>query len=346
MTDDTDRRILLGEIGAAHGIKGEVSIRTFTAEPADIAAYGPLSDTTGRREFEISSLRVTPKGVVARIKGIDDRTAAERLRNTKLFVPRDRLPEPEEGAYYHEDLIGLDAVDLTGAKLGKITAVLNYGAGDLIEIASPGSRETMLIPFTDAAVPDVDLARRCVTINPPDYIDGEPEAGGEENMRSVWKGLRILCLVLGVWVGLPGAGTVFADAAHDLSKVEADVRQSYADVQHMSPDELEAQLVAARPPLVFDSRTAAEFAVSHIDGARHVDPGIWASTFRRRFGEDLKGRTVVIYCSVGVAQLPPRRAHRRPRQGSWRHGGLQSRRRTVSLAQRWPRARRSQRSNR
>lgn len=119
-------------------------------------------------------------------------------------------------------------------------------------------------------------------------------------MRSAWKGLRILCLLLGAWVGLPGAATVFADTADELSKVEADVRQTYADVQHMSPDELEAQLVAPRPPLVFDSRSEAEFAVSHIDGARHVDPGIWASTFRRRFGDELKGRTVVIYCSVGV----------------------------------------------
>lgn len=180
MTDETNRRILLGEIGAAHGIKGEVSIRTFTAEPADIAAYGPLTDSAGRRHFEISSLRVTPKGVVARIKGIDDRTAAERLRNTKLYVPRDRLPPPEEGAYYHEDLIGMDALDSAGAKLGTVAAVLNYGAGDLLEIACPGSRETLLIPFTDAAVPDIDLARRCVTITPPDYVEGEPESGVEE----------------------------------------------------------------------------------------------------------------------------------------------------------------------
>src|SRR5512139_1859493 len=112
---DPERLILLGEIGAAHGIRGEVSIRTFTAEPADIATYGPLTDKTGARVFTISALPVKPKAVIGKFKGVDDRNAAERLRNTGLYVKRSRLPEPEPGSFYYEDLAGLNVLDETGA---------------------------------------------------------------------------------------------------------------------------------------------------------------------------------------------------------------------------------------
>jgi len=171
--NDPDRLILLGEIGAAHGIRGEVSIRTFTANPEDISAYGPLSDKAGTRTFTISGLRLTPKGVVARISGVDDRTGAEKLRNVGLYVKRSRLPVPEPGAFYHEDLIGMDAVTDDGAILGRVAAVLNYGAGDIIEIARPGEKETLLIPFTDAAVPTVDLDARRIIVVPPTEITAE-----------------------------------------------------------------------------------------------------------------------------------------------------------------------------
>lgn len=174
----TSRNILLGEIGAAHGIKGEVSVRSFTENPADIARYGPLADAAGKRTFTLTSVRVTAKGVIARIAGIDDRTAAEKLRNIKLYVPRDRLPAPEEGAYYYEDLIGIEAVDDTGRSVGTVAAVVNYGAGDLIEIARPGEKETLLLPFTNACVPDVDLAARRLTIQLPDYTEAPPELDG------------------------------------------------------------------------------------------------------------------------------------------------------------------------
>jgi 16S rRNA processing protein RimM len=172
---DPDRLILLGEIGSAHGIKGEVSIRTFTEDPADIATYGPLSDKTGKRTFRIAGLRVSAKAVIAKLHGVDDRTTAEMLRNTGLYVKRSRLPELEPGSYYYEDLAGLAAVDPAGEPLGMVAGVVNYGAGDLVEIVRPGERETLLVPFTKDAVPDVDLDGGRVTVRLPAYADGEDE---------------------------------------------------------------------------------------------------------------------------------------------------------------------------
>lgn len=178
---DPDRLILLGEIGAAHGIRGEVSIRTFTGDPASIAAYGPLSDASGKRTFEIVAVRVTPKTVIARIKGVGDRTAAEKLRNIKLYVPRSRLPAPDDGSYYHEDLVGMAAVDEAGTAIGKVAAVLNYGAGDLIEIEIPGEKDTLLLPFTDACVPTVDVAANRIVVAMPDYTEAKEEEVGQED---------------------------------------------------------------------------------------------------------------------------------------------------------------------
>lgn len=176
---DPDRLILLGEIGAAHGIRGEVSIRTFTEEPAAIAAYGPLSDSTGQRSFTIVGLRVTPKAIIARLAGIDDRTAAEKLRNTGLYVKRSRLPQPEAGSYYHEDLVGLATLDAEGRTWGRIAAIVNYGAGDLLEIERGGERETLLVPFTDATVPSIDLEARSAVVLPPAYAADEDETAGQ-----------------------------------------------------------------------------------------------------------------------------------------------------------------------
>ncbi|MBY0224289.1 MAG: ribosome maturation factor RimM [Hyphomicrobium sp.] len=180
---DPDRLILLGEIGAAHGIRGEVSIRTFTEDPADIAAYGPLSDKSGARTFLIAGLRVTSKAVIAKLKGVDDRTAAEKLRNTELYVKRGRLPELEPGTFYHEDLAGLTAIDEAGSTLGTVAGVVNYGAGDLIEVARPGERDTLLVPFTKKAVPNVDLTAGIVTIVIPEFADADDnvEAGDLES---------------------------------------------------------------------------------------------------------------------------------------------------------------------
>ena len=174
---DPERLILLGEIGSAHGIRGEVNIRTFTEDPADIAAYGPLSDKAGKRTFNIAAVRVTGKAVIARLQGVDDRTAAEKLRNTGLYVQRSQLPELEPGAYYYEDLAGLAAVDPGGAVLGTVAGVVNYGAGDLVEISRPGERETLLVPFTEEAVPAVDLETGRVTVVLPAFAEEDAEAG-------------------------------------------------------------------------------------------------------------------------------------------------------------------------
>ncbi len=160
-------RVLLGRIAGAHGIRGDVLIKTFTAAPELIGAYGPLADKSGARTFEIQSVRVTAKGVVARLKGVADRNAAEALKGIELYVERERLPAADEGEFYHADLIGLAAVDGEGRPVGEIVAVHNFGAGDLIEVRLAGSGKTELVPFTDDAVPEVDIAaRRAVVVIP------------------------------------------------------------------------------------------------------------------------------------------------------------------------------------
>ena len=167
-------RILLGRIAGAHGIRGEVLIHAFTEPPENIAVYGPLSDEADARTFEIEIVHVTAKGVVARLVGVADRSAAEALKGVALYVRRDRLPPAAEGEYYHADLIGLAAVDGDGARIGEIVAVQNYGAGDLLEIRLAGRKQTELIPFTDASVPEVDIAARRVVVVLP--RTDEPDA--------------------------------------------------------------------------------------------------------------------------------------------------------------------------
>jgi 16S rRNA processing protein RimM len=149
-------RILLGRIAGAHGIRGEVIIHAFTDPPENVAAYGPLSNEAGARTFKIAIVHVTAKGVVARLEGVSDRTAAEALRGVDLYVDRDRLPAAADGEFYHADLIGMAAVDAAGQRIGEIVAVQNFGAGDLLEIRSRRAA-TELIPFTDAHVPEVTL---------------------------------------------------------------------------------------------------------------------------------------------------------------------------------------------
>ncbi len=149
--------VLLGEIGRPQGLKGELRLRSFTEVPQAIADYGPLQDETGTVLFEITALRSDAKGVVARLKGVATREEAETLTGTKLYVPRDRLPDAGEEEWYCADLVGLAALDPTGARLGTVTAIHNFGAGDIVEIARETGGETMLLPFTEATVPEVDL---------------------------------------------------------------------------------------------------------------------------------------------------------------------------------------------
>jgi 16S rRNA processing protein RimM len=175
------QRVLLGEISAAHGIRGEVVIRSYTAEPKDIAAYGPLEDESGRIKIVIGAVRASGKGIVARIIGVADRNEAEKLAGTKLYVARERLPEASDGEFYHADLIGLSAVDGQGAVIGKVVAVVNYGASDLLEIRLAGSGTIELVPFTSAFVTGVDLAERTITVLMPVETAGEDEENGESD---------------------------------------------------------------------------------------------------------------------------------------------------------------------
>jgi 16S rRNA processing protein RimM len=159
-------RVCLGQIGAAHGVRGEVRLRSFTSEPHAIASYGPLETEDGRI-FKIETMRPAKDHFVARLSGVRDRNAAEQLSNIKLYVPRERLPEPDEpDEFYHADLIGLAVLDPTGESLGTVIAVHNFGAGDLIEVKPDTGGTTELIPFDEAHVPVVDVAAGRIVVSP------------------------------------------------------------------------------------------------------------------------------------------------------------------------------------
>jgi 16S rRNA processing protein RimM len=169
---DQSVRILLGHIAGAHGIRGEVLIRTFTEAPENIGAYGPLADGSGARQFSVKVVRVTPKGVIARIPGVTDRNAAEALKGIDLYVDRAQLPAAGDGEFYQADLVGLAAVDAQGTAFGSIVAVQNFGAGDLVEVRLTGSSRTELVPFSDAFVPEVDIAAKRAVVILPSFAEG------------------------------------------------------------------------------------------------------------------------------------------------------------------------------
>ena len=176
MTTKTNT-ILLGQIGAAHGIKGEVRIATHTQDPLAIGTYGPLDTDRPGLTITITKLRLQKNVVVAHIKGISDRTAAEKLNGVNLYLDRSKLPEPEdENDFYHADLLGLEARLDSGVVLGQVSAIPNFGAGDLIEIRDPQSGDTYLYPFTKAVVPTIRIDEGYLTIVVPlDVDEGEEE---------------------------------------------------------------------------------------------------------------------------------------------------------------------------
>jgi 16S rRNA processing protein RimM len=150
-----------------------VKLWPFTAERGAVADYGTLETADGARRFEIESLRPAKDFLIARFKGIADRAAAARLRNVDLYVPRERLPAPAPDEFYHADLIGLAVEDRAGTKIGGIVAVHNYGAGDLLEIDRGGDGETVMVPFTAAMVPTVDIAAGRIIVDlPPGLLEG------------------------------------------------------------------------------------------------------------------------------------------------------------------------------
>jgi len=175
-------RICLGQIGAAHGVRGEVRLRSFTADPEAIGRYGPLETEDGRI-VHIESLRHASDHFVARLAGVDDRTAAEQLTNAKLYVLRERLPKPDQpDEFYHADLIGLAVVDRSQEKLGTVVAVHNFGAGDLIEVRPTSGGKTRLLSFDEATVPLVDLAAgRLVVVEPE--VEDEARPGARSHKR-------------------------------------------------------------------------------------------------------------------------------------------------------------------
>ena len=166
-----DDKVLAGIITAAHGIKGEVKLRSFTADPRAIAAYGPLFASTGDR-FEIQRLKPQKDSFIATLKGVSDRNRAEALKGVELYVERRQLPAPKDDEVYVHDLIGAAVVDKGGAKFGTVVAVPNFGAGDLIEIRREGVEETLLVPFARSYVPAIDIDKREIVIDLPEtYLD-------------------------------------------------------------------------------------------------------------------------------------------------------------------------------
>ena len=164
--------ICVARIGAAHGVRGEVRLWPFTEDPMAVIDYGPLSTKDGARQFEVVRARIAKDHLVAVLKGVTTREDAERINGLELYIDRDQLPDTEDGEYYHADLIGLRALDPTGAEIGKVFAIHNFGAGNIIEIA-PLQGATLLLPFTDAVVPTVDLAAGHVVIAMPQEIEGD-----------------------------------------------------------------------------------------------------------------------------------------------------------------------------
>ncbi|GAB1717400.1 MAG: 16S rRNA processing protein RimM [Nitrobacter sp.] len=165
-------RICVARIGAAHGLRGEVRLWTFTEDPMSVTRYGPLSTKDGARQLEVARARAAKDHLVATLTGVTTREEAERLNGVELYVAREKLPATDEGEFYHADLIGLAAVDAAGTRLGTVAAIHNFGAGDIIEIAPPQGA-TLMLPFTDAVVPTVDIAGGRVVIEMPGEIEGE-----------------------------------------------------------------------------------------------------------------------------------------------------------------------------
>ena len=165
-------QICVARIGAPHGIRGAVKLWTFTEDPLAVMSYGQLKTKDGARSFEVATAREAKDHLVATFKGVVSREDAERLNGVELYIPRDRLPETDDDEYYHADLIGLAAVDAAGSVIGRVIAIHDFGAGTIIEIAPPEGN-TLMLPFTNAVVPTVDLKAGHVVIEMPGEIDGD-----------------------------------------------------------------------------------------------------------------------------------------------------------------------------
>ena len=169
-----ERLILMGVFGAPQGVRGEVRVKSLTADPSAIGAYGPLTDKDRGRKFVFESLRpLRDDMLIARLAGVSTRTAVEALKGVEIFARRDQLPPPSADEFYYDDLIGLEAVDAAGAQVGRVASLMNYGAGDVLEIAPAQGGETLLLPFTKRVAPRIDFDAGRIVIEPPREIDDE-----------------------------------------------------------------------------------------------------------------------------------------------------------------------------
>ncbi|MBC6408779.1 MAG: 16S rRNA processing protein RimM [Rhodobacteraceae bacterium] len=162
--------VCVGAISGAFGVRGEVRLKSFCARPEDIETYGPLSDEADDRQFHLTLTGSTKNGFSARLSGVETKEDADALKGLGLFAPRDRLPTLPDDEFYHTDLIGLAVYDTGGTALGHVRTVQNHGATDLLEIQGPGLKTTVLLPFTQAAVPMIDLAAKRIIADPPEGL--------------------------------------------------------------------------------------------------------------------------------------------------------------------------------
>ncbi len=176
-----DKRTCVGAIAGAFGVRGEVRLKSFCAEPEAIADYAPLSTEDGRRDFTVKITRPVKGGFAAKLSGVLTREEAEALKGTRLYAPRDRLPSLPDDEFYHADLIGLEVFDTGGRLLGSVRSVQDHGAGDFLEVSGPGLKTPALLPFTREAVPTVDLDAGRLIADPPEGVfDGDEKKGSGE----------------------------------------------------------------------------------------------------------------------------------------------------------------------
>ena len=162
--------VCVGALAGAYGVKGESRLKSFCAVPEDIARYSPLTDERGAAAYAVTLTGTISNGFAARIAGVTSKEQADALRGVRLYARREQLPSLPDDEFYHADLIGLEVLDTGGTPLGHVRSVLNHGAGDLLEIHGPGLAATLLLPFTRAAVPTVDLERGRIIADPPDGL--------------------------------------------------------------------------------------------------------------------------------------------------------------------------------
>jgi len=173
---DPEDHVCVGAVAGAFGVRGEVRLKSFCAEPEAVGDYGPLIDAAGN-VYHVRLDRPVKGGFAARLSRVSTREDAEALKGTRLFAPREALPSLPDDEFYHADLIGLQVVDPAGAALGRVRAVHDFGAGDMLEVVAPTLRQPALLPFTRQAVPTVDLSARRIVADPPDGVF--PDDGAE-----------------------------------------------------------------------------------------------------------------------------------------------------------------------